>query len=200
MISIYFHVRAHSIIVILCEWLVFLILYILSKLWLIIQKVSLMISFLVNYAHLLHLWKFIYLAYVLKTFKIFSKYWCSSYHMYVRLSIGPTQIIYYNKHWPRIVLCNVKFLQYLSRHVMCIHLVFPALQVWAWPNVCNIAMSGLSEFLATLTFKCFGLVAVAHNKQWQPQIASLWPLISYGFQLQQTVAAEGSKWPLCDLN
>ena len=38
------------------------------------------------------------------------------------------------------------------------------------------------------------------NSGGQKKIASLWPLISYGFKLQQTVAAEGSKWPLCDLN
>ena len=114
-------------IVISCAWLVFLIPYILSKLWLIIQKVSLMICFLVYYTHLLHLWKLIYLAYVLKSFKIISKYWCSSSHMYGKLLISATQIIYYNKYSHRVVLINVMFFQYLSRHLRWTHLVFPAL-------------------------------------------------------------------------
>ena len=95
--------------VILCEWLVFLILYDLSKLWLIIQKVHSRSVFLVYFTYLFHLWKFIYLAYALKTLKINSIYWCRSLHMYVRLSIGVTQIIYYNKYWHRVVLSNVQF-------------------------------------------------------------------------------------------
>ena len=114
-------------IVILCAWFVFLILYILSKLWLIIQKVSLMISFLVYYTYLLHLWKFIYFAYVLKGLKLNSIYWCRSSHMYFILTIGAIQIIYHNKHWHRVVLSNVQFFHYLSRHVKCIPLVAPAL-------------------------------------------------------------------------
>ena len=77
--------------------------------------------FLVYCTYLFHLWKFICLAYALKNLKKNSIYWCKSLHMYVRLSIGITQIIYYNKYWHKIVLINVQFFSISIKVCKCMH-------------------------------------------------------------------------------
>ena len=92
--------------------------------------------------------------------------------MYIRLNIGATQVIYYNKHWHRVVFINIKFFQYISRFTKSMPLDFRRCKCGRG-LIFSRLLSGLPEFVATMTFKCFGLVSFDHSKLWLQQIAYL---------------------------